>query len=130
MSSALIGGWGLRGALSRTDGLHLNVTCVHVQPEKPKAEAPAPEPVKAVEKAQPKKAEPKPEPAKVEAKKEAKKEETKKKKSNGFKLFGAQVLTAGAIGGLGYAAVTKGDELEELQAKADRALMKVGPLKQ
>lgn len=100
-----------------------------MQPEKPKAEAPAPEPVKAVEKAQPKKAEPKPEPAKAEAKKDDKKD-GKKKKSNGFKLFGAQLLTAGAIGGLGYAAVAKGDELEALQAKADKALMNMGPLKE
>lgn len=104
----------------------------YVQPEKPKAEAPAPEPVKAVEKAQPKKSEPKAEPAKaakVEAKKDDKKD-GKKKKSNGFKLFGAQVLTAGAIGGLGYAVATKGEKLAELERKADKALMKLGPLKE
>ena len=106
----------------------------------PKVEAPPPAPVAPapveVKPAPPPEVK-KPEPKKAEAKKEepvkatSVKEDTKgkKRKTNGFKLFMSQLAMFGGFGALGYFAVMKGDEMAALKAKANNALLKVGPTK-
>jgi hypothetical protein len=57
------------------------------------------------------------------AKAKAEKDLPRKKKSNGFKLFGSQMLILGGFAAGVYAVLFKSDELSGLMGKADKAIM-------